>query len=182
MALPRTPLHARLAAEGRLVEEDAVCNFVPRQLSRDALVEGCAALLRRLYTADAFFGRIRRNMEASEAFRRRRAAIIARSRQSRGRVARRMSELAACIVMTWRLAGAARRAGCLRQATAMYVQQYRHQARAASGQRLPLSVFLSLCILHWHHFRLTQSGPDAARRSMNYFNAAPVPDGREPAE
>jgi radical SAM superfamily enzyme YgiQ (UPF0313 family) len=53
-ALPRTPLHRRLAAAGRLIAESVgdqfvFTNIVPAGMSRRELYEGYARLLRRLY-------------------------------------------------------------------------------------------------------------------------------------
>ena len=36
-AIPKTPLYERLQREGRLVEDDPNCNFVPKQMTRDEL-------------------------------------------------------------------------------------------------------------------------------------------------
>ena len=56
-AIPRTPLYQRLKQEGRLVEEDPNCNFLPKQMSREELRRGYWDLVNRLYTPDAFFDR-----------------------------------------------------------------------------------------------------------------------------
>lgn len=64
-----TPLHERLAREGRLVDRDdalAVAgspwdtNVIPRQLSRDELIDGVGRLVRRLYEPAAFGERLLR--------------------------------------------------------------------------------------------------------------------------
>jgi radical SAM superfamily enzyme YgiQ (UPF0313 family) len=65
-AIPQTPLHKRLAAEGRLRDSylmsnwgsAAASNVVPLQLSQQALREGYLKLFRELYTPDAFFARM----------------------------------------------------------------------------------------------------------------------------
>ena len=56
-AIPTTPLYERLKQEGRLVEEDPNCNFVPKQMSREELRQGYWDLVSRLYTPEAFFDR-----------------------------------------------------------------------------------------------------------------------------
>jgi radical SAM superfamily enzyme YgiQ (UPF0313 family) len=65
VAIPRTPLHTRLASEGRLTllqdEEHSGgfgTNVVPLRISREALYTGYTELMRELYTADAYFGRL----------------------------------------------------------------------------------------------------------------------------
>ena len=65
-AIPQTPLHKRLAAEGRLDDgfvmanwgAAAATNVVPLRLSMTALREGYLKLIRDLYTPDAFFARM----------------------------------------------------------------------------------------------------------------------------
>jgi radical SAM superfamily enzyme YgiQ (UPF0313 family) len=65
VAIPRTPLYKRLASEGRLdlSEEWAGyggfgTNVVPLRIGREALYAGYTELMRELYTADAYFGRL----------------------------------------------------------------------------------------------------------------------------
>jgi len=65
VAIPRTPLYKRLASEGRLTplqdEEHSGgfgTNVVPLRISREALYAGYIELMRELYTADAYFGRL----------------------------------------------------------------------------------------------------------------------------
>jgi radical SAM superfamily enzyme YgiQ (UPF0313 family) len=70
VAIPKTPLFARLAKEGRLdtsgmmanrgylAEARFGTNVIPLRVSRQALWEGHLRLLRELYTTDAFFSRL----------------------------------------------------------------------------------------------------------------------------
>lgn len=63
-ALPRTRLHARLAAEGRLLAQSEgdntapALNFLPR-LDRQFLSEGYRGLMRSLYAPEHYYARIR---------------------------------------------------------------------------------------------------------------------------
>ena len=60
-AIPKTPLHARLAAEGRLdlADEPAYgTNVIPLKLDREAMCVGYVSLLRDLNNPDAYFGRL----------------------------------------------------------------------------------------------------------------------------
>jgi hypothetical protein len=60
-AIPRTPLHARLAAEGRLDRSDEPAfgtNVIPRQFDRGALRDGYLAVLRDLHEPAAYFDRL----------------------------------------------------------------------------------------------------------------------------
>jgi radical SAM superfamily enzyme YgiQ (UPF0313 family) len=59
-AIPKTPLHDRLAAEGRLDRADTNefgTNVVPLLISRGDLLEGYMRVLNELYDTDAFFDR-----------------------------------------------------------------------------------------------------------------------------
>jgi radical SAM superfamily enzyme YgiQ (UPF0313 family) len=65
VAIPRTPLYRRLAGEGRLDDSGDPAGFgpfgtnvVPQRIGREALRDGYVALMRDLYTPDAFFGRL----------------------------------------------------------------------------------------------------------------------------
>jgi len=65
VAIPRTPLYARLASEGRLDPSDDAAtwggfgtNVIPRRISREGLLAGYIELMQDLYTPDAYFGRL----------------------------------------------------------------------------------------------------------------------------
>jgi radical SAM superfamily enzyme YgiQ (UPF0313 family) len=65
VAIPRTPLYKRLASEGRLDHSEEWAgyggfgtNVVPLRIGREALYAGYTELMRELYAADAFFGRL----------------------------------------------------------------------------------------------------------------------------
>ena len=63
-AIPKTPLHARLSKEGRLaelaenVDGQVTTNVVPLRMSRRELCEGYIDLMRDVYAAEAYFGRL----------------------------------------------------------------------------------------------------------------------------
>jgi radical SAM superfamily enzyme YgiQ (UPF0313 family) len=59
-AIPKTPLHERLAREGRLDLDDRPefgTNVIPLQMGRDELLEGYIRVLTELYTPEAYFER-----------------------------------------------------------------------------------------------------------------------------
>ncbi|WP_428487356.1 DUF4070 domain-containing protein [Rhodopila sp.] len=65
VAIPRTPLFARLQKEGRLDNSGELSSFgtvstnvIPKRISRRALCDGYLALIRDLYTPEAYFGRL----------------------------------------------------------------------------------------------------------------------------
>jgi radical SAM superfamily enzyme YgiQ (UPF0313 family) len=62
VAIPRTPLYARLDKEGRLDHSDEAfrrgTNVIPRQISPTELYAGCAALMADIYDPAAYFERL----------------------------------------------------------------------------------------------------------------------------
>ncbi len=61
-AIPKTPLHGRLAAEGRLDPADrpeSGTNVIPLALSRDELRDGYVRVMQCLYAPEAYFARVR---------------------------------------------------------------------------------------------------------------------------
>ena len=59
-AIPKTPLHDRLASEGRLDLADRPefgTNVIPLQIGREELLEGYLRVLKELYDPEAFFAR-----------------------------------------------------------------------------------------------------------------------------
>ena len=59
-AIPKTPLHERLAAEGRLDLADRSeygTNVIPLQISREELLDGYFRVLNELYEPEAYFER-----------------------------------------------------------------------------------------------------------------------------
>jgi len=68
VALPSTPLYARLHEEGRLLRDVwwlgfATANFVPRQMTNEQLTAGYTSLLTRLYAPDAYAARVLGELE-----------------------------------------------------------------------------------------------------------------------
>ena len=60
-AIPKTPLYARLAAEGRLDEDHEAefgTNVIPASMSRDELRDGYVRLMQELYAPEAYFDRL----------------------------------------------------------------------------------------------------------------------------
>ncbi|WP_163749785.1 DUF4070 domain-containing protein [Mycolicibacterium helvum] len=60
-AIPKTPLHARLANEGRLDLDDEQAfgtNVIPLNMSREELRDGYISLMRDLYDPDSYFDRL----------------------------------------------------------------------------------------------------------------------------
>src|SRR5213078_1598693 len=60
-AIPKTPLHARLAAEGRLDPSDEPefgTNVIPLRLGREELRDGYLQVMNDVYSPDAYFERL----------------------------------------------------------------------------------------------------------------------------
>jgi radical SAM superfamily enzyme YgiQ (UPF0313 family) len=60
-AIPKTPLHARLAKEGRLDPSDEPefgTNVIPLHMSRDELRDGYVRVMQNLYAPEAYFSRL----------------------------------------------------------------------------------------------------------------------------
>ncbi|HYV38558.1 MAG TPA: radical SAM protein [Gemmataceae bacterium] len=60
-AIPKTPLHARLAKEGRLDPSDVPefgTNVIPAQMSREELRDGYIRVMEAVYQPEAYFGRL----------------------------------------------------------------------------------------------------------------------------
>jgi radical SAM superfamily enzyme YgiQ (UPF0313 family) len=60
-AIPKTPLHARLAAEGRLDPADDLefgTNVIPLRMSRGELRDGYVKVMQDVYEPEAYFGRL----------------------------------------------------------------------------------------------------------------------------
>jgi len=60
-AIPKTPLHDRLAAEGRLDRDDEPAygtNVIPLKMSREELRDGYVELMDDVYAPDAYFERL----------------------------------------------------------------------------------------------------------------------------
>ena len=173
MALPRTPLYDRLRDEGRIIEDGHACNYLPRQMSRDALTDGCAALLRDLYEPEAFFSRLYDNIDRSPSFQEHRARMVARSAGAPSRFGDWLAQWRNLVTMTGRLSRALHRAGMLREIGLRYAR-IRFAAKKGSRRHLPLPTFISLCTLHWHHYRLTHLSVEDGARAVNIYDAAPV--------
>ena len=60
-AIPKTPLHDRLAAEGRLDladEPEFGTNVIPLKIGREELRDGYVQVMNELYRPEAYFGRL----------------------------------------------------------------------------------------------------------------------------
>jgi len=160
-AIPRTPLHARLAAAGRLDPADDLAygtNVVPLQLSREALSRGYARLMAELYAPAAFLDRcddlyIDGRFETYRAWKDYAARHPWRWRRRKARLLTEALGIAAQLL--WRVPEAALR------------REYRRRLwRILRTRRDPalLHVYAVKCVMHYHAHKLARdmAGPAGA--------------------
>jgi radical SAM superfamily enzyme YgiQ (UPF0313 family) len=154
VAIPRTPLFARLARENRLDDSAEALtrgtNVLPKQLSPTQLYEGCAYLMRDLYTPEAYFERLdklylERGLQPESA----------RSRYLRShpvrKVLRDIRMLGEAVALIFQLTRRIPRAELRRE--------YRGRVLRAALRRRDaavLRVYAFKCALHFHSFMLAE--------------------------
>jgi radical SAM superfamily enzyme YgiQ (UPF0313 family) len=166
-AIPKTPLHARLAREGRLDPADAPefgTNVIPLRLSREELRAGYLRILNELYEPTAFFER------TEELFLHQRISFSA----TRNRFLRRhhpwtffrshlrnlRDALGLCARLLWRVPEPALR------------REYaRRLVRLLRVRRSPdvLLLYVIKCAMHYHHYRLAQQMAKGQSGIVNSF-------------
>jgi radical SAM superfamily enzyme YgiQ (UPF0313 family) len=165
-AIPKTPLHARLDAAGRLDPNDDSpfgTNVIPARLSREALRDGYVGLMEEIYRPDAYFDRLAAGLgDSSTPF------APARARYWRShpasRLMRQSISLARAAVLYRRLM---RLVGD-RDLRARYRREIRRQFRS---HRDPGYVFAYLirCALHYHHYTFARHMARSRRPVVNSF-------------
>ena len=146
-AIPKTPLHARLAAEGRLDEEREAefgTNVIPARMSREELRDGYVQLLRELYEPTAYFDRLDDLfLRGKFRFSQTRAAYWRRHPWSwlKGNA----THLARSVLIFWQLMRGVPEPALRRE--------YRRRiARLLRTRRDPVVIFVYLvkCVVHYH--------------------------------
>jgi radical SAM superfamily enzyme YgiQ (UPF0313 family) len=165
-AIPKTPLHARLAAEGRLDEEceaDFGTNVIPARMSREELRDGYVQLMRELYAPTAYFDRldelfVRGNFRFSQtraAYWRRRPWL---------RLKGNATHLARSALIYWQL-----------MQGVPEVELRREYRRRIAGflrtRRDPVALFVYLlkCVIHYHVHTMVQNMDVRQHRIVNSF-------------
>jgi radical SAM superfamily enzyme YgiQ (UPF0313 family) len=157
--VPTTPLYARLKAEGRLDFADDEIVFRPKHMSRDALKQGHAGLMRRLYEPESYFGRLFAGYRESPDFRRRRAARPAAAAAPR-KISTRLGVAMAGVVQASKLGRAMQQAGMLKRLGGAYLQVWWRLNRPLGRDAIPFQVFVGMCVIHWHFFNMAQRPRD----------------------
>ncbi|NCY02073.1 MAG: radical SAM protein, partial [Planctomycetia bacterium] len=143
-AIPRTPLYERLQAEGRLVEEDPSCNFVPKQMTRDELRQGYWDLVTRLYSPEAYLERFFKVCESRE-YMDRRAAICRKAGEGKS-----LPTLGYGLTLLWTLFWALHADGSLARVGTVYARFFFAQKVLWRRGIVGFAQFMNRCVTHWH--------------------------------
>lgn len=165
-AIPKTPLHARLAAEGRLdMTDDSEygTNVIPLQISREQLRDGYLQVMNVLYEPEAYFGRLEalyleKNVKTGQG----RARYWSRHPWNRVKV--QTANLIRAAILFWRL--------MIRVPDAGLRHEYRKRFRRLLNQRREpdlMVVYLIKCALHYHHYKLAKQISSGRSRIYNSF-------------
>jgi radical SAM superfamily enzyme YgiQ (UPF0313 family) len=165
-AIPKTPLHARLKAEGRLDEEDTSefgTNVIPLQLSRESLRDGYLQVMQSLYEPEGYFERLeslflRGNFQFGQA----RAKYWRENRWVGALERTRYGVLAIGLLvrLMWSVPQSSLR------------KEYRKRIfRLLRVNRDPsvLFVYVIKCAMHYHHYTLSTSMSDRRMKVVNTF-------------
>ncbi len=160
-AIPRTPLYTRLQQEGRLVEEDPNCNFIPKQMSREQLRDGYWGLVKRLYAPEAFMERYFKVYEFPE-YLERRAAICKKAGEGK-----RLPTLGYGLVLLWSLFWTLLRDGSLTSIGRIYLKYFLMQNRRYRHDIIGFAQFMNRCVTHWHFYKFTREATSGRLRTYN---------------
>jgi radical SAM superfamily enzyme YgiQ (UPF0313 family) len=160
-AIPRTPLYERLQREGRLVEEDPNCNFVPKQMSREELRQGYWELVKRLYTPAAFFDRYFKVFESPE-YLKRRAEICRKAGEGK-----RLPTLRYGLALLWSLFWALWRDGSLMTVGKVYMYYFFTRNIRYRGDIVGFAQYMNRCVTHWHFYKFTREAIAGKLRTYN---------------
>ena len=165
-AIPKTPLHARLKAEGRLDENDTSefgTNVIPSQLSRESLRDGYLAVMKKLYEPEGYFDRLeslflRGNFRFGQA----RAKYWSEHRWIGFKEQTRFGVLALGLLarLMWTIPQRSLR------------KEYRKRIiKLIRVNRDPsvLFVYVIKCAMHYHHYTLSTNMSDSRSTVVNTF-------------
>ena len=160
VAVPKTPLFARLEKEGRLMP-DVNCNILPKQMTPEELQRGYWDLLKRLYTPQAFLDRYF-NIYRYAELRRKRAAMFERAKENKA-----LKALAYGLILAWNLSWALFKDGSLKKVGLVYIRYFfRHSFRYRGGI-FGFAQFMNRCVTHWHFWKFTEDGTTGKLRLFN---------------
>jgi radical SAM superfamily enzyme YgiQ (UPF0313 family) len=161
-AIPKTPLYERLAAEGRLYEEDPNCNFEPQQMTREQLRTNYWELVRRLYEPKAFLDRYFKVYEYPE-FHKRRAEISTKAGEGK-----LVPTLGYAVILIWNLFFTLLRDGSMRSVGSVYLKYFFRENLKYRKDVIGLAQFANRCVTHWHFYQFTR---EARRGNLRTYNS-----------
>lgn len=160
-AIPRTPLYERLKREGRLVEEDPSCNFVPKQMTRQELRQGYWDLVSRLYAPEAYLDRYFKVFESAR-YLERRADICRKAGEGK-----RAPTLAYGLALLWSLFWTLWRDGSLISLGKVYVRHFFTRNLPRRRGIIGFAQFMNRCVTHWHFYKFTREMTAGRLRAYN---------------
>lgn len=160
-AIPRTPLYERLQREGRLVEEDPSCNFVPRQMTRSELRDGYWGLVKRLYAPEAYLDRYFKVCDSAE-YLERRAAICRKAGEGK-----RVPTLVYGLLLLWSLFWTLLRDGSLFSLGTVYTRYFFTRNLRRRRDIVGFAQFMNRCVTHWHFYKFTREMTAGRLRAYN---------------
>jgi hypothetical protein len=160
-AVPKTPLYERLKRDGRLVEEDPSCNFVPQQMTREELRAGFWNLVRRLYSPEAYLDRYFKACEAPD-YLERRAEISRKAGEGK-----RLPTLGYGLFLLWSLFWVLFWDGSLFSVGNVYVKYFFTRNLRHRGDIVGFAQFMNRCVTHWHFFKFTREMTAGRLRAYN---------------
>jgi radical SAM superfamily enzyme YgiQ (UPF0313 family) len=165
-AVPKTPLHARLAAAGRLDPADESpygTNVIPARMTRDALRDGYVRLMEEVYDTDAYFERLAGSLgNGTTRFAPARARYW--RRHPLRRVKAQAANLARAAVLFARLMTQVTDAPLRRRYRREVLRELRSHRDAGR-----LFGFVTRCAMHYHHLTLARRMASCDSPVVNSF-------------
>ena len=165
-AIPKTPLHARLAREGRLDMDDVPAfgtNVIPLRMSREDLRDGYVQEMVDLYSPEAFFGRV------DDLYLNQRTPFFAAMhRYHRTRPWRRAGEAAKDVGRAVGLFARLMRGVPDRALRREYRRRVAHLLRARPDPNL-LFLYTVKCAMHYHHYVMAREMAEHRTAVVNSF-------------
>jgi radical SAM superfamily enzyme YgiQ (UPF0313 family) len=165
-AIPKTPLHARLAAEGRLDPADEPeygTNVIPLQMTREELRDGYVRVMQDLYEPAAYFGRLEElYIKARIPY----GAGVARywRRHWWSWLTMQTKNLAGAVVLFWRLMRNIPEADLRRE----YRKRLWRLVKARPDPNVAI-LYVIKCMMHYHQYTLARQLGARDRRFVNSF-------------
>jgi radical SAM superfamily enzyme YgiQ (UPF0313 family) len=149
-AIPTTPLYERLEKEGRLVADDPNCNIIPKQMTREELIEGYWDLVQRLYTPEAFLDRYFYSYRYPEYYRKR-GEISRKAREGKF-----LPTLAYGLILLVNLIKTLWADGSLRSIGGVYLKKFFRDSLRHRRDVIGFAQYMNRCVTHWHFYRFTR--------------------------